>query len=86
MATRQCELFGLPRSTLYNQPVPVRESTQWIMARIDVLYLDDQTSGRRRVDHYLAEGGDDIPISRDRVRNIMRRMGLWAIYRSLAPR
>jgi len=48
------------------------------MARIDALYLDDPCSGSRRMVAYLAREG--IPISRDRVRNLMRRMGLRAIY------
>jgi len=48
------------------------------MARIDAIYLVDPTSGSRRIVHYLAREG--IPISRDRVRNLMRRMGLRAIY------
>jgi putative transposase len=48
------------------------------MARIDALYLEDPCSGSRRMVYYLAEEG--IPISRDRVRNLMRRMGLRAIY------
>ncbi|AFY27470.1 IS3 family transposase [Cyanobium gracile] len=76
--TRQCELLGLPRSTLYYQPVPVRDSTLQIMARIDALYLEDPTAGSRRMVHYLARDG--IPITRDRVRNLMQRMGLRAIY------
>jgi len=48
------------------------------MARIDALYLDDPCSGSRRMVEYLAREG--IPISRDRVRKLMRRMGLRAIY------
>jgi putative transposase len=56
----------------------VRESTLRIIARIDALYLDDPCSGSRRMVAYLAREG--IPISRDRVRNLMRRMGLRAIY------
>jgi putative transposase len=48
------------------------------MARIDGLYLEDPCSGSRRIVEYLAREG--IPISRDRVRNLMRRMGLRAIY------
>jgi putative transposase len=48
------------------------------MARIDALYLEDPCSGSRRMVNYLAREG--IPISRDRVRNLMRRMGLRAIY------
>ena len=75
---RQCALLGLPRSTLYYRPTAVRESTLRIMARIDALYLEDPCSGSRRMVDYLAREG--IPISRDRVRNLMRRMGLRAIY------
>ena len=71
-------LLGLARSTLYYRPIPVRESTLRIMARIDVLYLEDPCSGSRRMVDYLARDG--IPISRDRVRNLMQRMGLRAIY------
>jgi transposase len=48
------------------------------MERIDALYLEDPCSGSRRMVGYLARDG--IPISRDRVRNLMRRMGLRAIY------
>ena len=76
--SRQCALLGLTRSKLYYRPTPVRESTLRIMARIDALYLEDPCSGSRRMVDYLARDG--IPISRDRVRNLMRRMGLRAIY------
>jgi putative transposase len=34
---RQYELLGLPQSTPYDQPVPLRESTLRIMARFDAL-------------------------------------------------
>jgi putative transposase len=76
--SRQCELLGLPRSTLYYKPVPVSESTLRIMARIDSLYLEDPTTGSRRMVQYLAREG--ISISRDCARNLMQRMGLRAIY------
>ena len=74
VSRRQCVLLGLARSTLYYRPIPVRESTLRIMARIDVLYLEDPCSGSRRMVDYLARDG--IPISRDRVRNLMQRMGV----------
>ena len=57
----------------------MRDSTLRIMARIDALYLEDPCSGSRRMVDYLAREG--IPISRDRARNLMHRMGLRAIYR-----
>ena len=41
-------------------------------------YLNRPCSGSRRTVDYLAREG--IPISRDRVRNLMRRRGLRAIY------
>ena len=75
---RQCELLGLPKSTLYYKPVPVRAETLRIMARIDVWYLADPASGSRRMVDYLA--ADGIEVGRDRVRHLMRRMGLRALY------
>jgi putative transposase len=75
----QCALLGLPRSTLYYRPTPVPAPTLRIMARIDALYLEDPCIGSRRMVDYLAREG--IPISRDRARNLMRRMRLRAIYR-----
>ena len=48
------------------------------MARINALYLEDPCSGSRRIVDYLVREG--IPISRDRVRNLMRRMVFRVIY------
>ena len=42
------------------------------MARIDAPYLENPCSGSRWLVEYLAREG--IPISRDRVRNLMHRM------------
>jgi len=52
--SRQCELLGLPRSSLYYPPVQVRESTLRMMARIDALSLEDSTPGSRRLAQHLA--------------------------------
>ena len=76
--SRQCALLGLPRSIHYYRPAPVLESMLRIMARIDALALEDPCSGSRRMVDYLDREG--IPISRDRLRNLMRRMGLRAVY------
>ncbi len=78
---RQCALPGLPGFTLDYQPTAVRTSTLRIMAWIDALYLEHPCSGSRRMMVYLAREG--IPISRSRVRNLMRRMSLRAIYQKL---
>jgi putative transposase len=73
---RPCALLGLPRSTLYYRPTPVRQSMLRIMAKIDALDLEAPCSGSRRMVDDLAKDG--IPISRDWVRNLMHRMGLQA--------
>jgi hypothetical protein len=46
--------LGLPRSTLYYRPIPVRESMLRIMARTDALYSEDPCSGSRRMVGYLS--------------------------------
>ncbi len=56
----------------------MRASTLRIIARIDALSLEDPCSCSRRMVDYLAREG--IPTSRDRVRNLIRRMALRAIY------
>jgi len=68
-----------PISGDHAKTTPVRESTLQIMARIDALYLEGPCSGSRRMVDYLAREG--IQISRDRARNLMRHMGVRAIYR-----
>jgi putative transposase len=73
---RPCALLDLPRSRLDDRPTPARESTLRIMVKIIALDLEDPCSGSRRMVDDLAN--DWIPISRDRVRNLMRRMGLNA--------
>ena len=75
---RQSELLGLPRSTHYYRPTPRRESTLGVMARINALYLEDPCSGSRRMVDYLVR--ESIPISRDRVQSLMRRMVFRVIY------
>ena len=57
--------------------MPVRESTLGIMARIDALYLEDPSSGSRRMVGWLAREG--ILIIGVLMRIIMRTMGLRSI-------
>ena len=47
--SRQCALVGMPRSTVYYRLTPVRESTLRIMASISIFYLEDASSGSRRM-------------------------------------
>jgi putative transposase len=74
----QNALVGLRRSTRYYRPTPVPATTLRIMGRIDALYLEDPCSGCRRMMPYLA--AQWIPTGLDRMRNLMRRLRLRAIY------
>jgi putative transposase len=71
--SRQCELLGLPRSTLNCQPVLDRDANLQIMICIDTLCLENATTGSRRMVPSLARDG--IATSRDRVQNLMQCMG-----------
>jgi len=53
------------------------------MSRVDALYLEDLCSGSRRMVDYLAKEG--IPISRDRVRSLIRRRRNGRSTRNQAP-
>ena len=79
----QCALLGLARSRLYYRPMPVRESTLRIMAKIDAFDLEDPCFRSRRMVDYLAS--ELILISRDRVRNLMRRRVYGRSTRSPEP-
>lgn len=50
-----------------------------IMTSINALYLEDLCSGRHRMVEYLARKA--IPISRDRVRNLLQCVVGYATYR-----
>jgi len=76
---RQCALLGLARSSYYYQPEPVRAFTLQVMNAIDRIYTDDPCFGARRVREILRrEYGHAV--GRERVRRLMRKMGLEAIY------
>jgi putative transposase len=74
---RQCELLALPRSTFYYQPVATPPEALTLMRHIDALHLAHPWMGSRSIRDQRA----DIPISRDRLRRLMRTMDIHAIYR-----
>ena len=76
---RQCQLLGLSRSTAYYQPTPVSAADLVLMRRIDALHLDYPFAGARMLRDLLR--GDGCTIGRKRVRTLMTRMGMEAIYR-----
>ena len=77
--TRQCQLVGLNRSTLYYRPVGESTETLALMRRIDALYLKYPFYGSRQMMRHLASEG--VRVGRHRVRRLMRLLGLEAIYR-----
>ncbi|OGG96367.1 MAG: hypothetical protein A2527_02055 [Candidatus Lambdaproteobacteria bacterium RIFOXYD2_FULL_50_16] len=75
---RQCELLGISRSTRYYQAKPSRASVLELMRLIDEQYLKTPFYGSRSMMDHLRRLGHDI--GRDKVRSLMRRMGLEAVY------
>jgi putative transposase len=77
--TRQAELLGLSRSSLYYDPRAVSIAELAIMVRIDVLHLDYPFAGSRMLRDLLR--GEGVAIGRALVATMMRRMGIEALYR-----
>jgi putative transposase len=75
---RQCELLGLPRSTLYYEACPELAENLRLMRLIDEQFLQTPFYGSRRLTAVLQRQGHDI--NRKRVQRLMRLMGLEAIY------
>jgi putative transposase len=77
--TRQCKLLELSRSGVYYTPVPVSAKDLELMSQIDEIHLQYPFYGSRKIRNELwAKGYDDI--GRDKVRHLMRRMGIEALY------
>ena len=77
--SRQAELLGISRGSLYYDPCPVSAADLAIMRRIDELHLDYPFAGSRMLRDLLR--GEGIAIGRERVTTMMRQMGLEVIYR-----
>ena len=77
--TRQAEVLGLSRSSLYYQPRPVSPADLAIMRRIDELHLDYPFAGSRMLRDLLR--GEGVEIGRGHVITLMKRMGIEVIYR-----
>jgi putative transposase len=77
--SRQAEMLGISRGSLYYEPCPVSAADLAIMRRIDALHLDYPFAGSRMLRDLLR--GEGIAIGRERVTTMMQRMGIEAIYR-----
>ena len=75
----QCRLLGLSRSTLYYRPRGPSAAEFALMRRLDELYTQHPFYGSRQMSRHLEREG--WLAGRRRVRGLLRRMGLEAIYR-----
>lgn len=76
--SRQCQLLEVSRSTAYYRPRELPEADLALMREIDAIHLKYPFYGTRRVRDELQTRG--WPVNRKRVRRLMRRMGLAALY------
>jgi putative transposase len=75
---RQCRLVGISRSSISYQPQATDPVTLELMRRIDEQFLRTPFYGSRKMMAWLREQGHVV--GRDRVRRLMRLLGLAAIY------
>lgn len=77
--TAQAKALGISRGSVYYQPRPVSEEDLLLMRIVDELHLEVPFAGSRMLRGLLALMG--IRVGRRRVRTLMRRVGIEALYR-----
>ncbi len=77
--TKQAEVVGIARSTVYYLPRPVSAADLDLMKQIDRLHMEFPFAGARMLRRLLAANGSKI--GRRHVKTLMRRMGIEALYR-----
>mgnify|MGYP000128879576 CR=1 FL=1 len=77
--SRQCFLLGVPRSSYYYRGQPqLLQEDEMLMQVIDRIYTEEPAFGNRRMVDELRTLG--YKVGRDKVRSLMRAMGMEAIY------
>jgi putative transposase len=76
--TRQAKLLGLSRASVYYTPAPIDAAELALMHQVDALHLELPFAGSRMLRDLLCRAG--VPIGREHVRTLMRRVGITAIY------
>lgn len=76
--SRQCRLVGVPRSSFYFKPQPVKPEDLELMRMIDEQYLKTPFYGSRSMIKHFRRLGHKI--NRKRVQRLMRLMGIEAVY------
>ena len=77
--SRQAQLAGISRGSVYYLPRPVNLSVQMLMRRIDQLHLEHPFMGARMLRDQLNREGYDV--GRKHVATLMKRKGIQALYR-----
>src|SRR6266702_28823 len=77
--TRQAEIVGISRGSVYYLPRPVPASDLEIMRRLDRLHLEFPFAGSRMLRGLMAAEG--CKTGRRHVKTLMKRMGIEALYR-----
>lgn len=76
--SRQCEIIGLPRSSLYYEPAQESAENLDFMRLIDAQFMRTPFYGSRNMTTWLRQQGYEV--NRKRVQRLMRLMGIEAIY------
>ena len=77
--TKQAEVVGIARSTVYYLPRAVSAADLKLMRQLDELHLEFPFAGARMLRRLLAANGGKV--GRRHVKTLMRRMGIEALYR-----
>ena len=75
--SRQAELVGISRGSVYYLPRPVRDADLALMRRIDELHLEHPFMGARMLRNQLHREG--VHVGRRHISTLMRRMGVTAL-------
>ena len=75
--SRQCLLLGISRRSAYDTPRQASEADLSLMRRIDELHLAHPVRGARQMVLHLRR--ESVRVGRNRVRRLMRLMGLAAV-------
>ena len=75
---KQCELLSISRSSVYYTPTGEDPFNLKLLELIDRQFLDTPWYGSRQMARHLRREGYNV--GRKRIRRLMRKMGLYAIY------
>ena len=75
--TRQAQLLGISRGSVYYLPRPISEADLALMRRLDELHLEHPFMGARMLRDQLVRQGQQV--GRKHVTTLMQRMGITAL-------